>query len=160
MAKGLNMSFKKATSSIVAFLVCIFISGCNSLNRHVWKLPNNENVFYHEGSGDSGFTANIPQYVEWVSEKRGTNSLFAGSGGSYQSLALYLNQSQTLAWITGRYAGGERQFYVAVLDLENFKVVDGDCMWESESHMNSSDIKLKHEVEQSSVTATMIEEQK
>jgi len=143
-------------------LLCVLLGGgCkNSSNRHVWILPNNEKISYHEGPIDPGFTANIPEYVGWTSEKRGTNSVSLGYNGGYRSLTLHLNQSQTLAWITGRYASENKESYVAVLDLVNFKIVDGDCMWESESHMNSSDIKLKHEVEQSSAAATVIEEQK
>jgi hypothetical protein len=161
VATRLNMSSKKINYSVIAFLLCIFISGCNSSNRHVWTLPNNEKIEYHEGPiDDPGFQAKSPEYVRWISEKRGTHNSNVGSGGGYKSLTLHLNQNQTLAWITGRYADAERQFYVAVLDMKTFQIVDGDCMWESESNMNPSDIKLKHEVEQSSATATVIEEQK
>jgi hypothetical protein len=153
----------KKQLALASILICVFLSmlGCSkSSNQHMWVLPNNEKVEYYEGAGDSGFTANIPQYVTWISKTGGTNSLFVGNGGSYKSLALHLNQNQTVAWITGRYTGGDRQFYVAVLDLVNFKIVDGSCMWQSESHSSSSELKIKHEVEQSSAAATVVEEQK
>ena len=160
MATRLNMFSKRIFYWVIAFLVCVFISGCNSSNHQVWILPNNEKIEYHEGQNDGGFTANIPEYIRWASEKRGTNSVLLGYNGSYKSIALHLNQNQTLAWITGKYAGADRQFYIAVLDVKDFQIVDSDCMWGSESNMNSFDIKLKHELEQSSATATVIKEQK
>ena len=141
--------------------VLVFVSGCkNSPNRHVWILPNNEKIEYYEGPIDPGFTANIPQYVTWMSDKRGTNNFNVGVGGSYKSLTLHLNKSQTVAWITGLDAGQAKPEYVAVIDVANFKIVGGDCMWSSESHSNPSDIKLKHEVELSSATASVVEEQR
>jgi hypothetical protein len=160
VATRLNMFSKKITYSVIAFLVCVFISGCNSSNHHAWILPNNEKIEYHEGPNDRGFTANIPECISWASEKRGTNSVSLGYNGGYKSFVLHLNQNQTFAWITGQYTGADRQFYIAVFDVKNFQIIDGDCMWKSESNMNSSDIKLKHEVEQSSATATVIKEQK
>jgi hypothetical protein len=160
MATRINMSSKKTICLVIASLVCIFIVGCNSSNRHVWILPNGEKIEYHEGLNDRGFTANIPEYINWTSKKRGSNSVSLGYNGGYKSFTLHLNQSQTLAWITGLDAGQTKSNYVAILDIANFKIVDGDCMWESESNVNSSDIKLKHEVERSSATANVIEEQK
>ena len=158
MNKGI--SFQLA-SALTVSCVLIFVTGCkNSPNRHVWILPNNEQIEYHEGPIDPGFTANIPQYVTWISEKRGTNNSSVGNGGSYKSLTLHLNQNQTVGWITGLDAGQVKPEYVAVLDVVNFKIVGGDCMWSSESHSNPSDLKLKREVELSSATASVLEEQK
>ena len=148
-------------STLMLSCVLIFASGCkNSPNRHVWILPNNEKIEYYEGPIDPGFTANIPQYVTWMSDKRGTNNFNVGVGGSYKSLTLHLNKSQTVAWITGLDAGQAKPEYVAVIDVANFKIVGGDCMWSSESHSNPFDIKLKHEVELSSATASVVEEQR
>jgi hypothetical protein len=150
-------------SALVPVLICAsaFVLGCdNPPNRHTWILPKNEKIEYYEGPIDPGFTAHFLNYVDWTSETRGTNKYLAGNGGGFRSVTLHLNQNQTVAWITGRYAGGDRQFYVAVLDLLNFKIIDGDCMWQSESNSNPSEIRFKREVEQSSATATVVEEQK
>jgi len=139
-------------------MFCLLMSGCNSSNRHSWLLPNHERIEYHEGTNDVGFTANIPQYVSWISEKKGTNSLLVGIGGSYRALTFHLNQSQTLGWITGQYAGSEREFYVAIIDLKNFQIADGDCM--SGYNLDSVEIKHKSEVEQSLSNAIVIPEHK
>lgn len=145
---------------LLAILCALFTSGCNPTNRHSWILPNNEKIEYHEGSNEGAFTANIPEYISWTSEKRNTNSVALGYNGGFVSFKMNLNQNQTLAWLTGEYAGSNKQDYVAIFDLMNFKITDGDCMWESESNINLSDIKLKHEVEQSIATATAVEEKK
>jgi hypothetical protein len=152
----------KARCLFASALICffIFVVGCNKSNRHVWILPNSEKIEYHEGRNEGAFTANIPEYISWTSEKRGTNDSSLGYNGGYRSLTFHLNQSQTFAWITGLYAREKKPSYVAVLDLTNFKIVDGDCMWGSESNSSSSDLRFRHEVEQSSATATVIEEQK
>jgi hypothetical protein len=78
-----------------------------------------------------------------------------GNGGGYKSLVLHLNQNQSLAWITGKFPGADKQYYVVVLDLVNFEIVDGNML---EKQQNPSG--LKRELEQASTTATVIEEQK
>ena len=159
----MNMSLKTTllfSSALIATcaLTYMFTGGAkNPNNRHVWKLPNGEKIEYYEAKPSStGFTATIYQYVNWTSEKRGTASSNIGNSGGYDSMALHLNKSQTVAWITGQYAGGDRQFYAAVLDLVSFKIVDGDSMLGSNSHS----YPLRDEVEQSGATAQVIEEQK
>ena len=153
----------KLLLAFVPLLPCmlVFLLGCNKAsNRHIWNLPRNERIEYYEASGDSGFTANIPQYVKWVSAKRGTNDTLVGTGSRERVITLHLSQSQTVAWITGQDAGQTKPSYLAVLDLANFTVVGGECMWQSESHSSASEIRLRHEVEQSVAAATVVEEQK
>ena len=157
------MSFKTTllfSSVLIATcaLTYMFNSGSkDSGNRHVWKLPNGEKIEYYEVKPTpAGFVASISQYVTWASEKRGAASSLVGIGGSYESITLYLNKGQTVGWITGLDAGQEKPLYLAVLDVANFKIVAGNCMWGSNTHS----YPLRDEVEQSGATAQVIEEQK
>jgi uncharacterized lipoprotein YmbA len=55
--------------------VLLCLAGCGqSPNRHVWVLPNLDKVTYYKGPFDPGFTAHIPEYVEWNSVKSGTKN--------------------------------------------------------------------------------------
>jgi hypothetical protein len=130
-------------------------------NRHVWMLPNGERIEYYETKPkDSGFVSNISQNVRWTSEKRGVCSGEVGIGGSFGAVTLWLDKGRTVAWITGVDSGGGKPSYLGVLDVANFKLVGGESMWASESHISSLEKSLRSEVEQAASTAIQVQELK
>ena len=146
-----------ATITTGVFVFSRVAGSKNPRNKHVWLLPNGEEIDYHEAKqSGGGFVADFSMYITWNSVKRGTNNVCFGGGG-YKNLELWLSKDQTIAWITGYYPGDNRLQYAVLFDIVNHKIFDQYCMWSS-SDMNPDEQEIKHKVEQLSMTAHKIEE--
>lgn len=114
-------------------------------NLHVWKMPEfSMKIEYFEIEPEqSGFTANLFQYLRVTGNNTDVRECPIGIGGSYKSLQLLWNAKDKVFRLDGRLGGQKSNKTLAVLSLDSGICLGTDQISWHDEDLDPAQLRLK-----------------